>query len=432
MVTEKPEPFTFTLPALKALKTLDKAYEVADTGQPGLTCRVLPSGVKTLQVYRRPKGDPVPARVKICQVTDGQKQLALDGDDSVRSIARDIIKELEKGINRNKETKQAKVEKKGKASTLRYWLNLRTSPDYVIQPDDDPKKVGKIKIAPRTAQGYKQTIEKHLSDWLDMPIDSITPDMLETRCRKIQKKHYSAANNIIRRFGAVYKFAAKQLKKKARRNVLPDNPASRDYMDDIFVLEKPRQGYINDKQIAAWWKATEQLPDHFPEGEIGRDYLQFILLSGLRRDEARNKLTWDRVDLKKRTFVIPDTKNREDLELPITDYMMVILKRRKQVEENRPFPLNDVKRFYVKIEEIMEGQRVTIHDLRRSYITIIESMDISQYSIKALVNHTLPKGDVTAQYIQMNAERLRKPMQQITDFILKLAGVKKTEVVKIA
>jgi len=429
MATQKPQPFTFTLPRLKALKTADKAYEVADRGQPGLSCRVLPSGIKTLQVHKRPKGSSNLARIKICKVGE----FPLDTPDGARSKARKILSQLEQGINPNKVAKQTKADEKGRNSTLRYWLDLRTSDNYVIQPDDDPKKVGKIKIAPRTAQGYKQTIEKHLHDWLDKPIESITPDMLETRCRQVQKTHYSAANNIIRRFGAVYKFAAKQLKKQARKSVLPDNPASRDYMDDIFVLEKPRQGHIDSKRIAAWWEATEQLPDYFPDdGDIGRDYLQFILLSGLRRDEARNKLTWDQVDLKKATFVIPDTKNREDLELPITHYMMTILKRRWQFDKDRPFPLKAVQRFYVKIEEIMKDDRVTIHDLRRTFITFVESLDISQYSIKALVNHTLPKGDVTAQYIQMNAERLRKPLQQYNDQILGLAGVNESNVVKLA
>jgi uncharacterized protein (DUF1778 family) len=43
------------------------------------------------------------------------------------------------------------------------------------------------------------------------------------------------------------------------------------------------------------------------------------------------------------------------------------------------------------------------------------------------VNHK-QGGDVTSGYIQLNVERLRQPMQTITDFMLKAAGIKATDV----
>jgi len=36
------------------------------------------------------------------------------------------------------------------------------------------------------------------------------------------------------------------------------------------------------------------------------------------------------------------------------------------------------------------------------------------------------QNDVTAGYIMTDTERIRKPMQQITDFLLKAMGVKKS------
>ena len=46
-------------------------------------------------------------------------------------------------------------------------------------------------------------------------------------------------------------------------------------------------------------------------------------------------------------------------------------------------------------------------------------------AVKALVNHK-QGDDVTSGYIQLNVERLRIPMQTITDFILKSAGIKQS------
>lgn len=59
----------------------------------------------------------------------------------------------------------------------------------------------------------------------------------------------------------------------------------------------------------------------------------------------------------------------------------------------------------------------TVHDLRRTFITIAESLDIPAYALKRLLNHKMTS-DVTAGYIMLDVERLRKPMQMIADYIL--------------
>ena len=77
------------------------------------------------------------------------------------------------------------------------------------------------------------------------------------------------------------------------------------------------------------------------------------------------------------------------------------------------------------------GVHFTVHDLRRTFITIAESLDISAYALKRLMNHKM-NGDITAGYIVTDVERLRKPMQQITDYILKCMGaVTPTEILTI-
>ena len=60
------------------------------------------------------------------------------------------------------------------------------------------------------------------------------------------------------------------------------------------------------------------------------------------------------------------------------------------------------------------------HDLRRTFITVAESLDIPVYAIKHLVNHKM-NNDVTAGYVIIDTERLRAPMQKITDFLLSAA-----------
>ncbi len=71
------------------------------------------------------------------------------------------------------------------------------------------------------------------------------------------------------------------------------------------------------------------------------------------------------------------------------------------------------------------GVTFTPHDLRRTFITIAESLDIPAYALKRLLNHT-SGADVTAGYIVASTERLREPMQKITDFMLKSASMRAT------
>lgn len=74
------------------------------------------------------------------------------------------------------------------------------------------------------------------------------------------------------------------------------------------------------------------------------------------------------------------------------------------------------------------GIQFTVHDLRRTFITIAESLDIPAYALKRLLNHKM-SGDVTAGYIILDVERLRRPMQVIAEFILRQIRLKDASVV---
>ena len=63
-----------------------------------------------------------------------------------------------------------------------------------------------------------------------------------------------------------------------------------------------------------------------------------------RRREATS-LRWEYVDFKTKSFKLLDTKNRKSLELPCSDYMMEILKRRIRESDLGPFELDEPKKF---------------------------------------------------------------------------------------
>ncbi len=136
-------------------------------------------------------------------------------------------------------------------------------------------------------------------------------------------------------------------------------------------------------------------------------------------------MKWQDIDLVGRTLTVNDTKNHENHILPLSTTLQNILEDRQPTGFNEYVfgspssstgHLINPSKLMQKVRDA-SGIHFTIHDLRRTFITIADSLNISLSTVKRLANHKLT-GDVTAGYIILNVERLRKPMQLIADFIL--------------
>jgi hypothetical protein len=88
------------------------------------------------------------------------------------------------------------------------------------------------------------------------------------------------------------------------------------------------------------------------------------------------------------------------------------------------------KKLVAKVRET-SGLSFTLQDCRRTFSTIAEAIDINEFTIKRLLNHKM-SDNVTAGYIVTDVERLRAPMQKITDFMLRAAKLRESaEVIEI-
>ncbi len=152
--------------------------------------------------------------------------------------------------------------------------------------------------------------------------------------------------------------------------------------------------------------------------------------TGLRLLEVLS-LKWSNIDFKLKTLTVEDTKNKQQHVLPLSDYLFTLLADRHKTAKgvyifarakSKTGYMHYPKRQLAKVTAA-SGVEFCAHDLRRTFTTIAERLDISSYAVKRLINHK-QKGDVTAGYIIHDVERLRAPMQQISDYILKAAGVK--------
>jgi integrase len=338
--------------------------------------------------------------------------------DEARVRAKKILSEISEGKNPHDVEKARKVKLVTLAEVLESYLELRSN------------------LKPSSVQDYRQTLSSYLGDWLNKPIIEITKDMVEARFRKLSKFSPSRANKTMRNLRAILNYAIVKYEDNNGESFLRQNPVNRLTQLRAWHREDRRNTLIKHYDLAPWYKAVMNLTNDSiaPNREVVRDFLLLLLFTGLRRSEAA-KLTWNRVDLKDRTMVIIDTKNHTDHTLPLTDFLYDLLSKRKEHAQTQYVFPNEMNTGHLidpkkQIRKVVQesGVKFSCHDLRRTFITIAESLDISMYALKRLLNHKMAN-DVTAGYIITDVERLRIPMQKITDYITGQFGVKQSAIV---
>ena len=233
---------------------------------------------------------------------------------------------------------------------------------------------------------------------------------------------------------AFFNFAIAEYEDDKGNSLIPTNPVCRLFKSESWYRVNVRKNVIKTHELAPWIAAVLALKNEYPgqQAETVRDYLILLLLTGLRREEAAG-LTWDDIDFASRTMTVEDTKNRDPHTIPLSDYLLdMLIAIRSDIGGTFVFPsatsasghLINCSKQQDRVRKA-SGIDFTLHDLRRTFLTIAESLDISAYAVKRLANHKMT-GDVTAGYLSISVERLRKPMQAITDYILKAAGIKRT------
>lgn len=395
-----------------------------DDEKKGFGVRVSPTG-KMFFVMRRVNGKLVRSKLDAFGVITAE---------NARKQAEGMLADMGRGLDPNEKKRQARQrveEEKRQCATLQQTLDA-----YL-------EKGG---LKPRTITTYRDLFRLYLGDWLEHPAAEITRDMVKERHREIAagkrarknfnkkadtgkgelnreellKRREAAANNCFRTLRAVLNYAFED-EESGTLYANPVNVLSSRKRKAWFRVDR-RRTLIKTSDLPAWSKAVAAL-----ENPIARDYLLFLLHTGLRRKEAA-ELRWGNVDFEEACFTITKaiTKNSEPHTLPLSDYLLGLLKQRKAEawEGNHfVFPGNGKAGHFQEPKGAIDavtavtGIVFTCHDLRRTFATIAESLDLSGYTIKALLNHKQQVGDVTGGYIILSVDRLREPMQKITNAI---------------
>jgi integrase len=377
------------IPALSSTGMSTQSF-YRDAAIVGFGLRVTSGGAKSFIVEKRING-------KVKRITLGRYgNLTVE---QAKKEAQKILGKVATGSDPIAEKKEKNVRSLSLLDTYNDYLNTRKD------------------LKTSTISDYNRVMKWAFEDWYSKPVTEITKDMVENRHRERGKRSQARANNAMRVLRAIINHARNKFEDAKGNPIILINPVERLSQNRAWFKVEKRQTLIKAHQLAPWYKATLQL-----NNESTRDYLYFLLFTGLRRSEGA-QLRWDDVDFSDNTFIINDTKNGLSHTLPLSDYLEKLLKRRYEKKESDfVFPSDsktghiiDPQKSLLRIGEL-SGVNFTLHDLRRTFITIAESLDIPAYALKQLLNHKDPR-DITASYIVMDIERLRRPMQKISDFI---------------
>ena len=263
---------------------------------------------------------------------------------------------------------------------------------------------------------------------MDLPVAGITREMVQQRhfdLRKPTRQGTSGeaqANTVMHVLGTLLNFAAANYEIDGKP-IIAANPVTKLSHNRQWYQERRRQTLIPDHKLPAWYDAVMSLPQ-----QKVKDYLLLLLLTGLRRNEAAT-LRWEDIDFSARVLTVRAevAKNNKEHRLPLSTFLEELLARRyeQRGDSEFVFPGRGGKSHMVDsghvIEQVIEatGCPFVLHDLRRSFLTMAERLDFSYVVLKKLANHS-GKNDTTFGYIIVDVERLREPMEKITNEFLRL------------
>lgn len=283
-------------------------------------------------------------------------------------------------------------------------------------------------LRPNSIRAYRYMLPRCMGDWLDMPIAAITREMVEQRhieLRRPTKQGTSGeaqANTVMTILGTLFNFAAANYEVDGKPIILV-NPVKRLSQNRRWYPNRRRQTIVPDHRLPDWYSTVMSL-----RHPIVRDYLMLLLLTGLRRTEGAT-LRWEDIDLESKVLTVRAevAKNGNEHRLPLSDFLLELLERRYAERGNSEyvFPGRSKKQHLVDSDHVIRGVAkssgcaFTCHDLRRTFLTMAERLDLSYVVLKKLANHA-GKNDTTFGYVVVDVERLRVPMQMITNELLRL------------
>ena len=369
----------FTKTVIDNLMPKQKRYKIYDVTVPRLAILVTEKGTKSFVVIKRTASEPI--KVTIGHYPDVTIQQA-------RTQAISILKEIAEGKNPN--------EKKRK---FRQEMTLKELFDMFME-----------RYSKRVKKSWKydeREIPKHLGCWFNRKISTITKPQVQKLHEKISIENgMYQANRTLERLKSMYNRA----------------------IDWGWDGTNPCNGIKKNKEVKRdRFLRPDELPRFFTAlqnetNEVARNYIWMLLLTGARKTNVL-AMRWDEIDFELQMWRIPDTKNGEPVNIPLTRLAMQLLTSIKP-ECEWVFPsatslvghLQDPKKAWNRILKQAEIENLRIHDIRRTLGSYQAITGASLHVIGKSLGH---KSSISTQiYARLTTDPVRASMETATNKML--------------
>ena len=233
----------------------------------------------------------------------------------------------------------------------------------------------------------RQQFEKHLGDWMRLPLDEITKSMVVERHRSLAATP-SGANHTLKYFRSVWNHAR-------RTTDLPECPT----MAIEWYDEAPNGSVIED--LKAWRQTIDALPN-----PIHAVFYELLLFTGFRKTEALT-LEWKHVHEDR--IHLPMTKNGRSFDLPILQHHHEILAPMRGLHRKWVFPSPKHPDGRLGAPKRLQWSP---HAHRRTFATVAMEAGVLEEVVGRLLNHT-PLSITGQRYVRPSLDALRPAMETV-------------------
>ena len=194
--------------------------------------------------------------------------------------------------------------------------------------------------------------------------------------------------------------------------------------------EQARDRFIQPDELPRFFKALEQ-----EENAVARDYIYISLYTGARRSNVL-AMKWEEINFTSLQWRIPKTKNGESLTIPLSDFAIEILEKRKKDNEKLSLEMNlqdfqkqwvfpsltsksghlkEPKKAWKRILERAEIKDLRLHDIRRTLGSYQAISGASLQIIGKSLGHK--SSQATEIYSRMNLDPVRQSVDKALNLI---------------
>ena len=389
--------FNFTDSKIRALEVKAKRYSVMDCKEDGLELFVYPKGTKTFCLYKRVNGTPT------------HKKLGNFEDISVAQ-AREIANNLKNAMYEN-----VYISNKDKLSKITLNDAFAT---YMNS---------KISLGQKTIDEYNRLWNSKIKNQLgNMRILNVNVEVLEEYRNKNANTPYQT-NRCLGLIKAIYNY----LINKKSYNI--SNPAN----GVEAFKETPCIRALDSEEIGRVINTISRLL--LVKFNLSYYAILCLLLIPVRKS-ALLSMRWQDIQVAKKTWIVPQTKNKKNLLVNLPNAVIPILQKLKEEakaqqidseyvfysKESQSGHLIDVKKSWatIKQEANLEG-RVRLHDFRHTFATMMAELTGNSYKIKIALGHNSLKSSEI--YVNLVKEHISDNVNDTVDKMLEKVSAKNIE-----